>query len=103
MHFDENEPQDVREQRFAEERAVRRARRNSRPIDLGGAHIGLTVVISALALLAWSGELVALGVVGGIVLLWFLVAVIRVHVDGDRAGHGFQRAYVATFGWGDMI
>ncbi|WP_329619572.1 hypothetical protein OG357_02795 [Streptomyces sp. NBC_01255] len=103
MTFDENEPEDVRERRFADERARRRARRNSTPIDLRGAHIGVAVVIGALLLLAWFGELLALGVVGGIFLLWFAIALTWVHADGGRGRHAFQRAYGATFGWGDGL
>ncbi|MEU3479867.1 hypothetical protein AB0E66_16925 [Streptomyces sp. NPDC033753] len=101
MHFDENEPAAVREQRFADERARRRALRNSGWIDLWGAHVGVTVVIIALVLLAWFDELVALGIVGGIFLLWFAIALTWVHADGGRGWHAFRRAYRATFGWGD--
>lgn len=103
MTFDENEPQAVRDHRFAEERAQRRARRRAAPVELGPAHFGAGIVAVALALLGWFGKFPALGVVGGVFLLWFAVALVWIHADGDRGGHAFQRAYRAAFGWSDML
>ncbi|GGW65215.1 hypothetical protein [Streptomyces xantholiticus] len=103
MGFDENESQAVREERFAAERARRRAERRSASLDLRGSHVGVGIVAVVLALLGWYGKLVALGVVGGIFLLWFAIALVWVHADGDRGGHAIQRAYSATFGWGNGL
>ncbi|ATW46753.1 hypothetical protein ACWGJT_11785 [Streptomyces xantholiticus] len=103
MNFDENEPQAVREERFAAERARRREERRAASPDLGGAHVGVGIVALVLALLGWNGKLVALGVVGGIFLLWFAIALVWVHADGDRGRHALQRAYSATFGWANGL
>lgn len=103
MHFDENEPQAVRDQRFAAERTQLRARRKSAPVDLGPAHFGAGIVAVALVLLGSFGKLGALGVVGGVFLLWFALALAWVHADGDRGGHALRRAYLAAFGWADML
>ncbi|WP_314622775.1 hypothetical protein, partial [Streptomyces stackebrandtii] len=90
----------VREQRFADERPRRRALRNSGWIVLWRAPVGVTVVFIARVVLAWFDEPVALGIVGGIFLLWFAIALTWVHADGGRGRHAFRRAYSATFGWG---
>ncbi|MDA5283885.1 hypothetical protein [Streptomyces sp. Isolate_45] len=101
MNFDENEPQSVREERFAAERAAGRAARKAAKLDSWGAHIGAAIVTVALVLLTWYGNLVALGVVSGIFLLWFSVALTWAYADGDHGRHALQRAYNVTFGWGD--
>ncbi|MGW5345748.1 hypothetical protein [Streptomyces sp. NPDC004050] len=104
MHidFDEDEPQAVRDERLAAERAERRAMRNSAPVqDYFGAHIGAAIVTVALVALGWTGKVVALGIVGGVFLLWFGIALTWLRVDGDRGRHALQRAYKATFWWGD--
>ncbi|MFJ6723973.1 hypothetical protein ACIQPQ_03575 [Streptomyces sp. NPDC091281] len=101
MNFDENEPQSVREERFAAERAERRETRKAAPLDSRGAHLGVAIVTIALVLLGWNGKLVALGVVGGVFLLWFSTALVWAHADGDHGRHALQRAYNVTFGWGD--
>lgn len=103
MTFDANEPQAVRDQRFAAERAQRRAHRSSAPVELGPAHFGAGIVIVALVLVGWFGSFGALGVVGGVFLLWFALALVWVHADGDRGGHALRRAYRAAFGWADML
>ncbi|GGY81631.1 hypothetical protein [Streptomyces omiyaensis] len=103
MNFDENEPQSVREERFAAERARRRKARGAAQLDSRGAHIGAAVVTIALVLLGWYGKTVALGVVGGIFLLWFSAALTWAYADGDHGRHALRRAYQLTFGWGDGI
>ncbi|MFI6863300.1 hypothetical protein ACIBKZ_25960 [Streptomyces sp. NPDC050421] len=103
MTFDENEPQAVRDQRFAAERARNRARRRSAPVELGPAHFGAGIVAVALVLLGWFGTFAALGAVGGIFLFWFAVALVRAHADGDRGGHALRRAYRASFGWVEWL
>ncbi|WP_393059750.1 hypothetical protein [Streptomyces sp. LN549] len=103
MSFDENEPQAVSGQRFAAERAQGRARRRSAPVALGPAHVGAGIVAVVLVLLGWFGKFAALGVVGGGVLLWFTVALVWAHADGDRGGHALRRAYRAAFGWADGL
>ncbi|WP_274029609.1 hypothetical protein [Streptomyces sp. MMBL 11-1] len=101
MNFDENEPQSVREERFAAERADRREARKAALLDSRGAHLGVAIVTIALALLGWNGKLVALGIVGGVFLLWFSAALAWAYADGDHGRHALQRAYNVTFGWGD--
>ena len=101
MNFDENEPQSVREERFAAERAERREARKAASLDSRGAHFGLAIVAIALVLLSWNGKLVALGIVGGVFLLWFSAALAWAYADGDHGRHALQRAYNVTFGWGD--
>ncbi|MFE1292376.1 hypothetical protein [Streptomyces sp. NPDC058751] len=101
MNFDENEPQSVREERFAAERAERRKARKAASLDLRGAHLGAAVVTIALVLLGWYGKPVALGIVSGVFLLWFAAALAWAHADGDHGRHALQRAYKVTFGWGD--
>ncbi|GHA65238.1 hypothetical protein ACIQRS_08000 [Streptomyces termitum] len=101
MNFDENEPQSVREERFAAERAGRRETRKAASLDLWGAHLGVAVVTVALVLLGWNGKPVVLGVVGGVFLLWFSAALAWAYADGDHGRHALQRAYRITFGWGD--
>ncbi|MFE4863203.1 hypothetical protein [Streptomyces sp. NPDC056670] len=101
MNFDENEPQSVREERFAAERADARAARKAASLDLSGAHVGAVIVTVALVLLIWYGELVALGIVSGAVLLWFAAALPWTYADGDHGRHALQRAYNLTFGWGN--
>ncbi|MEV4949786.1 hypothetical protein [Streptomyces sp. NPDC053755] len=103
MYFDENEPQGVRDRRLAAERAERAHRRRSASVDLRAAHAGLVIVAVAVAALVWFGECVALGVVSGVFLLWFCLALTWVHVDGDRGLHAFQRAYSAVFGWAGSL
>ncbi|MFJ3998041.1 hypothetical protein [Streptomyces parvus] len=51
MQFDENEPQAVREERFAAERAARRARRKAAKLDSRDAHLGAAILVVALTLL----------------------------------------------------
>ncbi|MFJ4781653.1 hypothetical protein [Streptomyces sp. NPDC088762] len=101
MNFDENEPQSVREQRLAAERAESREARKAASLDLWGAHVGAVIVIGALVLLGWYGKLVALGIVSGIFLIWFAAALVWACADGDHGRHALQRAYSITFGWGD--
>ncbi|WP_285569898.1 hypothetical protein [Streptomyces sp. RTGN2] len=103
MNFDENEPQAVRDQRFTAERARLRAFRRSEPVDVQPAHFGAGIVAVVLVLLGWFGKFAALGVVGGIFLLWFAVALVWVHADGDRGGHALRRAYRGAFGWADTL
>ncbi|MFG2339516.1 hypothetical protein [Streptomyces yangpuensis] len=103
MNFDENEPQSVREERFAAERAEARAARKAASLDLWGAHVGAVIVAVALVLLIWFGKLVALGIVSGVFLLWFAVALAWAYADGDHGWHALQRAYNATFMWGNGV
>ncbi|MFJ5711626.1 hypothetical protein [Streptomyces sp. NPDC093105] len=103
MYFDENEPQSVREERFAAERASRREARRTAVLDSGGAHIGAAIVTVVLVLLGWFGKTVALGVVSGVFLLWFAAALAWAYADGDHGRHALQRAYNLTFGWGDGL
>ncbi|MEU4875233.1 hypothetical protein [Streptomyces sp. NPDC021608] len=103
MNFDESEPQAVREERFAAERAARRAARKTASLDSWGAHVGAAIVTAALVLLGSFGKPVALGIVGGIVLLWFATALVWAHVDGDHGRHALRRAYNVTFGWGNGL
>ncbi|MFF4557686.1 hypothetical protein [Streptomyces sp. NPDC001422] len=97
MNFDENEPQPVREERFAAERAERREARKTASLDSRGAHLGAAIATIALVLL----KMVALGIVGGVFLLWFTAALAWAHADADHGRHALQRAYYVTFGWGD--
>lgn len=53
MNFDENEPQSVREERFAAERTERREARKAASLDSRGAHLGAAIVTIALVLLSW--------------------------------------------------
>ncbi|MFC9730628.1 hypothetical protein ACFWGM_33350 [Streptomyces roseolus] len=101
MNFDENEPPSVRDERFVAERVARRAARKAASLDSRGAHLGAVVVAVALVLLGWYGKLVALGIVSGVFLLWFAAALAWAYADGDGGRHAVQRAYNATFGWGD--
>lgn len=103
MNFDENEPQSVREKRFAAERAERRAARKAAALDSRGAHLGVAIVAIALVFLGWNGKPVALGIVGGVFLLWFSAALVWAYTDGDHGRHALQRAYNLTFGWGDWF
>ncbi|OEV17152.1 hypothetical protein AN221_30150 [Streptomyces nanshensis] len=59
------------------------------------------MVTIALVLLSWNGKLVALGIIGGVFLLWFSTALAWAYADGDHGRHALQRAYNVTFGWGD--
>lgn len=97
--FDENEPPSVREERFAAERAQRRAVRKAASLDSRGAHVGAVVVTIALVLLGWYGKLAALGIVSGFFLLLFATARAWAYADGDHGRHALQRAYNVTFGW----
>ncbi|MEU2389516.1 hypothetical protein [Streptomyces sp. NPDC007369] len=99
MYFDENEPQAVRDERLAAQRARLRALRNSAPVDVRDAHVGVLLVALVLVVLGLFGMFAAPAVVGGLFLLWFATALIRVHVDGDRGRHAVRRAYRAAFGW----
>lgn len=101
MNFDENEPQSVREERFATERAGRRAARKAASLDLRGAHVGAAIVAIAVVLLSWYGNLVALSIVSGVFLLWFAAALAWAYADGDHGQHALQRAYKVAFGWGN--
>ncbi|WP_405764040.1 hypothetical protein OG539_01985 [Actinacidiphila glaucinigra] len=101
MNFDENEPQSVREERFVAERVARRAARKAAALESRGAHLGAVIVTIALVLLSWYGKLAALGIVSGVLLLWFAAALAWAYADGDEGRHALQRAYNVTFGWGD--
>lgn len=101
MNFDEHEPQPLREERFAAERAARRTARKSAALDLRGAHVGAAVATIALAALAWSGHPLALGVVAALLLFVFATALTWTYADGDHARHALQRAYGITFAWGN--
>ncbi|MFE0771664.1 hypothetical protein [Streptomyces sp. NPDC058861] len=103
MNFDESEPQSVREARLAVERAEARPARKAASLDLQGAHVGAVIVTVALVLLGCYGKLVALGVVGGIFLLWFSAALVWAYADGDHGRHALQRAYNIAFGWGNGL
>ncbi|MGW4231148.1 hypothetical protein ACWEF9_17935 [Streptomyces sp. NPDC004980] len=96
-----NEPQSVREQRFAAERAEGRAARRAAPLDLRGAHVGAAVAAVALVLLGGYGRPAALGIVSGVFLLWFAAALAWAYTDGDHGRHALRRAYNVTFGWGN--
>ncbi|NEC68800.1 hypothetical protein [Streptomyces sp. SID9727] len=100
MNFDENEPQSVREERLAAERAQGREARRNAPLDSKGAHFGAAVVSTAQVLLAWNGKLVALGIVSAAFVLWFSAALAWAYADKDHGRHALQRAYHITFGWG---
>ncbi|MEU5032826.1 hypothetical protein AB0G48_01505 [Streptomyces rubiginosohelvolus] len=100
MHFDENEPQAMREERFAAERAARRASRKAARLDSRDAHLGAAIVVVALVLLGWFGQWVTLAIVSGVFLLWFAAALSWTYADGDQGRHALQRAYNLTFGWG---
>ncbi|MEU3189028.1 hypothetical protein ABZ707_33290 [Streptomyces sp. NPDC006923] len=101
MNFDENEPQSVREERFVAERVERRAARKAASLDSRGVHLGAVIVTVALVLLSWCGKLAALGIVSGVILLWFAAALAWAYADGGEGRHVLQRAYNVTFGWGD--
>ncbi|WP_326580504.1 hypothetical protein OIE69_40865 [Actinacidiphila glaucinigra] len=101
MNFDENEPQSVREERFVAERVARRAARKAAALESRGAHLGAVIVTVALVLLSWYGKLAALGIVSGVLLLWFAAALAWAYADGAEGRHALQRAYNVTFGWGD--
>ncbi|MFF9063782.1 hypothetical protein ACF09E_00350 [Streptomyces sp. NPDC014891] len=103
MTFDVNEPQSVREERFAAERAARRRARKAARLDSRGAHIGAAAVAVVLLVLAWFGKPAAVAVVGGVFLLWFAAALAWTYADGDHGRHALQRAYNITFGWGDGL
>ncbi|MGW4650540.1 hypothetical protein [Kitasatospora sp. NPDC004289] len=100
MYFDQDEPQDVRERRLAEERAARQVARAEAPLELGDAHLGAGLVVVAVVLLACFGKFVAVGVVLGVFAVWFAVARAWVRYDGGRGWHAMGRAYGLTFGWG---
>ncbi|MFJ9432695.1 hypothetical protein ACIRQY_23990 [Streptomyces sp. NPDC101490] len=55
----------------------------------------------ALALLCWNGKVVAPGIVGGVLLLWFSGVLAWAYADGDHGRHALQRASNVAFGWGD--
>ncbi|MFK0050034.1 hypothetical protein ACIQU4_39190 [Streptomyces sp. NPDC090741] len=103
MNFDENEPQSVREECFAAERAGRGAARKAAPLDLRGAHVGAAAATVALVLLGSYAKLVALGIVSGVLLLWFAAALAWAHADGDHGRHALRRTYKVTFGWGEAF
>ncbi|MFJ8039893.1 hypothetical protein ACIRBX_05155 [Kitasatospora sp. NPDC096147] len=103
MHFDQDEPQEVRDRRLAGELEARRAARAEAPLDLTGAHVGAALVAVGVALLGWFGQGVAVGVVVGVFVLWFGAALTWVRWDGGRGWHGLGRAYGLTFGWGDGV
>ncbi|MFD4746354.1 hypothetical protein ACFWOS_12950 [Streptomyces rubiginosohelvolus] len=90
----------MREERFAAERAARRARRKAAKRDSRDAHLGAAIVVVALTLLGWFGQWVALAVVSGVFLLWFAAGLSWAYADGDHGRHALQRAYNLTFGWG---
>ncbi|MGW9187902.1 hypothetical protein [Streptomyces sp. f51] len=90
----------MREERFAAERAARRASRKAAGPDSRDAHLGAAIVVVALVLLGWFGQWVALAIVSGVFLLWFAAALSWTYADGDQGRHALQRAYNLTFGWG---
>ncbi|MEU6014202.1 hypothetical protein ABZ826_09095 [Streptomyces sp. NPDC047515] len=84
-------------------RADHQATRQALRADVGGAHIGLLVVITALVVLAgFSDPCRALTVSGGFTA-WFVLASAVIRLRGGRGRHALRRAYVATFGWGDYV
>ncbi|MFJ5834620.1 hypothetical protein [Streptomyces sp. NPDC093089] len=101
MDFDENEPQSVREGRFAAERAERREARKAASLDSRGAHLGVAIVAIALVFFGWNGKLVVLGIGVGVFLLWFSAVLAWAYADGGHGRPALQRAYNLTFGWGD--
>jgi hypothetical protein len=103
MSFDEDETQAAREERFAAERAARKAARKVAELHLGGAHVGAAISCVVLGLLAAFGEFVAVGVVGGILALWFAAGLTWAYVDGDSGRHAVLRAYGVTFWWGNGV
>ncbi|GGT25481.1 hypothetical protein GCM10014713_18060 [Streptomyces purpureus] len=83
--------------------ADREAVRDSLRVDLPAAHMGAalslvaTVVLGAVFELRWAVVLVA--VLGG----WFSIALLVVLLGGGRGVDALQRAYRATFGWGNWF
>lgn len=71
--------------------------------DVGGAHGGLaaTVVASVVVSGVWSPGWALL--VSGCVAVWFVLALVVVHLRGGRGRVAVRRAYVATFGWADHL
>ncbi|WP_234314458.1 MULTISPECIES: hypothetical protein [unclassified Streptomyces] len=51
----------------------------------------------------WYGKTLALGIVTGVLLLWFAAALTWAYVDRDHGRHAVRRAYNLTFGWGDWF
>ncbi|MFE2051550.1 hypothetical protein [Streptomyces sp. NPDC059459] len=71
--------------------------------DIGGGHIGLTVTLIALIVVAsFYGARWTLIVAGGFTA-WFILALTVLHIRGGRGTEAVRRAYVATFGWGDYV
>lgn len=71
--------------------------------DIGGGHIGLIVMIIALAVIAsFSGPRWTLIVAGGFTA-WFILALTIIRIRGGRGSEAVRRAYVATLGWGDYV
>ncbi|MGW4650541.1 hypothetical protein [Kitasatospora sp. NPDC004289] len=113
MKFDQDEPQDVRERRLAEERAAakvaarerraavreeRRAARLAAPLDLGWAHVGAVGVAGAMALSAYRGVLEFVWVLAAVMLLVYVLNLAVARSDGEEWPVAVRRAYRSTFG-----
>ncbi|WP_234327839.1 hypothetical protein [Streptomyces sp. NRRL F-2664] len=71
--------------------------------DLPAAHLGLSVTILALIVVAgFSGPRWTL-IVAGVVTAWFLLALTVIHIGSGRGWDAVRRSYIATFGWGNWI
>lgn len=80
-------------------RVIREALRSSR----GGAHGGLVVTAVALgAVRALDGPEWPL-IIGGVIAVWFVLALALVRRHGGRGWNAIERAYIATFGWAQWL
>ncbi|WP_406379706.1 hypothetical protein [Streptomyces sp. NBC_01618] len=84
-------------------RADRQAIRKALRADVGGAHVGLLVTVIALVVIASVAGPRWTLIVSGCFTAWFALALAVIRLRGGRGGDALQRAYVATFGWGDYV
>ncbi|WP_239144337.1 hypothetical protein [Streptomyces sp. SID14515] len=87
--------QDIQQERHALREALRS--------DLCAAHMGLSVTVIALIVVAgFSGPRWTL-IIAGVCTAWFILALTVIHIGSGRGWDAVRRAYIATFGWGNWI
>ncbi|MET9148323.1 hypothetical protein [Streptomyces sp. NPDC004042] len=81
----------------------RRVVREMFRVTMGGAHVGLGLLVLAVLLSAGVGGVRWALSAGGAVVAWFAVTLVVVVRRGRRGRDAVARAYLLTFGWAGWL
>ncbi|MET9876778.1 hypothetical protein ABZZ36_19430 [Actinacidiphila glaucinigra] len=81
----------------------RRVVREVLRVSIGGAHAGLAITVTIVALSAVVGGAAWALIIGGAFAFWFTVALLAVAGGGRHGRAAVTRAYLLTFGWASWL